>query len=154
MRTMQIEDPAQRDLGLTTLSYGRRRLMSYDALGRLIIEVLLNSGGTPILTMVDTYDSAGRKTKQVKNSTTTTFTYDNADRPLSQVRPGGKSVTYTLDTVSNLKTIKAEGTQPVTMALNNVGCIITIQDGPTRVTPTYEANRRSREAGWEHALRK
>ena len=126
--------------------------MSYDALGRLITEVQQNSGGTPILTIVDTYDAAGRKTKQIVDGVVTTFTYDNADRLLSQLRPGGKSVTYTLDTVSNLKTIKAEGAQPVAMSVNAQSPIVTLQDGPTRVTFSYDANRRSREAGWEHAL--
>jgi len=121
---------------------------------RLITEVQESPSGTPILTMVDTYDAAGRKTKQVKNSTTTTFTYDNADRLLSQQRPGGKSVTYTLDTVSNLKTIKAEGSQPVTMTVNAQSAVVTIQDGPTRVTFSYDANRRSRSAGRKHAYRK
>jgi len=51
---------------LTTLSYGDKSLMSYDALGWLITEVQQNTGGTPILTMVDTYDAAGRKTRRVK----------------------------------------------------------------------------------------
>jgi len=139
-------------MDVPALADDSERTISYGALGRLITEVQQTSGGTPILTMVDTYDAAGRKTKQVKNSTTTTFTYDNADRLLSQQRPGGKSVTYTLDTVSNLKTIKAEGAQPVTMALNSQSFLVTIQDGPTRVTFTYDANRRSRSAGWEHAL--
>jgi len=61
-------------------------------------------------------------------------------------------VTYTLDPFSNLKTIKAEGALPVSMALKSHGFLVTMFDGPTRVTFTYDANRRSREAGWEHAL--
>lgn len=40
--------------------------MSYDALGRLITEVQQTSTGTPILTMVDTYDAAGCMTRQAK----------------------------------------------------------------------------------------
>lgn len=83
--------------------------MSYDAVGCLITEVLQNSSFTSVLTVVDTYDAAGSETRQVSNATTTTFTYDDADRQLFQQRPGGKSVTYTMDASGKLKGIAAAG---------------------------------------------
>lgn len=128
------------DGSLTTLSYGERRVMSYDPVGRLITEVQFNASGTAVLTIVDTFDVAGRKTRQVKNGTTTTFTYDAADRLLSQLRPGGKSVTYTMDANGNLRTIASEGLQPVTLTVDLASRLTTIQDGPTRVTYTYDQN--------------
>lgn len=58
-----------------------------------------------------------------------------------------KLVASTLDAFSILKTIKAEGAQPVTKAMNSQAFLVTMFDGLIRVTFTYDANRRSRESG-------
>ena len=62
-------------------------------------------------------------------------------------------VTDAFDPFTNLKTVKAVGAQPVTMSINSQNFLVTMFDGPTRVTFTFDANRRSRTAGWKHDRR-
>ncbi len=66
---------------------------------------------------MDTYDAAGRKTKQVRNTTTTTYTYDNADRLTGQQVTGARA-TFVMDAVGNITVKSQEGTSPQTMTYN------------------------------------
>ncbi|MFO0538494.1 MAG: hypothetical protein ACK5ZK_02565, partial [Armatimonadota bacterium] len=88
---------------------------------------------------MDTYDAAGRKTKQVRNTTTTTYTYDNADRLTGQQVTGARA-TFVMDAVGNITVKSQEGTSPQTMTYNAAQRLTTMQDGPTRVTFTYDNN--------------
>ena len=87
-------------------------------IGRTTTLVESVSGANAVI-IVDTYDAAGRKTKQVRNTTTTTYTYDNADRLTGQ-RVTGARATFVMDAVGNITVKSQEGASPQTITRSSV----------------------------------
>lgn len=86
------------------------------------------------------YDLAGQVTASVDAlSHRTSYSYDNADRLTGQQVVGG-SATFTMDSVGNILVKAQEGSQPMTMSCDAACRLVTMQDGPTRVTYSYDAN--------------
>jgi len=105
-------------------------------LTRPLIETVSGAG---VVTIVDTYDAAGRKTKQVRNGAPTTYTYDNADRLTGQQVTGGWA-TFVMDSVGNILVKSQEGSQPMTMTYDAAQRLTTMQQRNTRTTFSYDNN--------------
>jgi YD repeat-containing protein len=90
-------------------------------------------------TTSDAFDAAGRKTKQVRNRTPTTYTYDNADRLTGQQVTGGWA-TFVMDSVGNILVKSQEGSQPMTMTYDAAQRLTTMQQRSTRTTFSYDNN--------------
>ena len=59
-----------------------KRVYQYDAAGRLTTQIEQSSAGTPVMTMVDTYDAVGNVQTITDNVGTASrvFTYDDLNR--------------------------------------------------------------------------
>ena len=66
-------------------SNGMTTKFSYDTADRLTTRVEQVTGGNNVLTIVDTYDSVGNRTKRNQDGTITTWSYDAANRLVSQL---------------------------------------------------------------------
>ena len=118
----------------TTLQLGQggTQVSSFDALGRATTLVQLNAAGTPVMTVLDTYDAAGRKTVQKRDAVATTYTYDVDDR-LTKQDTSGAVATFTMDTVGNVTVKHHQGLSPVTLSYDAANRLTTVQDGPTQI---------------------
>jgi len=123
----------------TTVNYGTGdRLTAYDALSRVVTQVE-RMGGSPILTIVDAYDSAGRKISQLRDAVLTSYTYDSADRLTGQ-QVAGAFATFTMDAVGNITVKSQEGSSPITMTYNAGSRLVTSVEGAVVSTYTFDAN--------------
>jgi YD repeat-containing protein len=89
--------------------------------------------------MVDTWDAVGRKTVSLRDTERTTYTYDNADRLVSQTLAGALT-SFTMDAVGNVTVKHQQGTNPLTMVYDAANRLMTIQSGGTRTTNAYDSN--------------
>ena len=123
----------------TTVNYGTGdRLTAYDALSRVVTQVE-RVGGSPILTIVDAYDSAGRKISQLRDTVLTSYTYDSADRLTGQ-QVAGAFATFTMDAVGNITVKSQQGSSPITMTYNAGSRLVTSVEGAVVSTYTFDAN--------------
>ena len=123
----------------TTVNYGTGdRLTAYDALSRVVTQVE-RVGGSPILTIVDAYDSAGRKISQLRDAVLMSYTYDSADRLTGQ-QVAGAFATFTMDAVGNITVKSQEGSSPITMTYNAGSRLVTSVEGAVVSTYTFDAN--------------
>jgi YD repeat-containing protein len=125
---------------ITTLALmlGGTMTYEYDSLGRVITQMEYNAGGSKVLTIVDTYDAAGRKTNQTVDGDVTTYVYDNANRLTSQ--QGGSYATFTMDEVGNILVKNQSGSNPMTFVYDAGSRITTMQQGTVLTTYTYDDN--------------
>ncbi len=114
------------------------RLTAYDALSRVVTQVE-RVGGSPILTIVDAYDSAGRKISQLRDAVLTSYTYDTADRLTGQ-QVAGAFATFTMDAVGNITVKSQQGSSPITMTYNAGSRLVTSVEGAVVSTYTFDAN--------------
>lgn len=128
-------DPASQ---LTTLQlgYDATRKMGYDNRGYLTTMIDSGSSGA-VSTIVDTYDSAGRKTKQVRDGVTSTYTMDNDDR-LTLENRGGNLSSFAYDQDRNLTVLHNHGQNAVTMSHNALGQVVTSIAGSVVTTNTWD----------------
>ena len=123
----------------TTVNYGTGdRLTAYDALSRVVTQVE-RVGGSPILTIVDAFDSAGRKISQLRDAVLTSYTYDSADRLTGQ-QVSGAFATFTMDAVGNITVKRQQGSDPITMTYNAGSRLVTSVEGAVVSTYTFDAN--------------
>jgi len=86
----------------TTLSMGLGsvRKYQYDAVGNLTTQIEYNAVGTPIITMIDSYDAVRNRTGRAKDGVVTTWIYDTGYRLLSQ-QTAGAHATFVYDNTGN-----------------------------------------------------
>jgi YD repeat-containing protein len=124
---------------LTTLQsgLGSTRVFSYDPTGRKTTIVELNAALSPISTLVDAYDGAGRKTSWNNNGTITTYSNDNANRLTGQQLVDAFA-TFAYDPVGNVLVKNQQGSNPISMTYNVANQIVTSLQGASLTTYTFD----------------
>jgi YD repeat-containing protein len=89
--------------------------------------------------VVDTFDGAGRKTAWNNNGILTTYTNDNADRLTGQ-QLAAAYATFTMDAAGNILVKNQEGSSPISMAYNAANQLVTLLQGATLTTYTFDKN--------------
>jgi YD repeat-containing protein len=97
------------------MGLGTRELCQYDPVGRLTTLIQQKSDGTPILTVVDTYDAGGRKTVSTRDGVPATYSYDKASRLLGQDK-AGQVATFSYDNTDNVLVKWHQGQAPISMS--------------------------------------
>jgi len=110
--------------------------MAYDTRGYMTTQIDSGSSGA-VSTIVDTYDPGGRKTNQLRDGVTSTFTMDNVGRLTLQNR-GGNLSSFAYDNVGHLTLKHNAGDSAVTMNRNLLGQVTTYMDGSTLCTNTWD----------------
>ena len=136
-RTTFAYDTANRRTTLTDSS-GIVRKYAYDAVNRLTTQVDMNSGGTNLVTMIDTYDAVSNRTNRNQDGVLTTWTYDNAYRLTGQQR-AGEYATYTYDGVGNPTVKHHEDSSPMTFTYNSRNQPTTMLQGAVLTTFTHNS---------------
>jgi YD repeat-containing protein len=116
----------------------KTRLFSYDAAGRLTTQIEQTSGSVPLMTIVDSYDGVGNRTKRVQDGASTTWTYDNGYRLTGQQKVG-EWATFVYDAAGNILVKSQQGTSPMTMAFDAANRLVTSVQGAQLITYSYDA---------------
>jgi len=121
----------------TTLldSTGITRAYQYDPVGRLTTQVDSNSGGTALVTFVDSYDSVGNRAGRNHNGVVTTWVYDSVYRLTGQEK-SGQAATFVYDPAGNMTVKHHEGSNPLTMSYDAANRLTTSLQGTSQLT-TY-----------------
>lgn len=83
-----------------TYPNGLKTEYEYDNINR-ITKLITSKNGTAINTFEYEYDNNGNTTKEIKNGSATSYTYDNLDRLISVSYSDGTSVAYEYDALNN-----------------------------------------------------
>lgn len=113
-----------------------QQLSSYDALSRLITLVEATAAGTPVNTIIDTYDPGGRKTKSTVNGVAFTYVNDAINRLTAQIAPSAYA-TFVYDSRGNTLVKWHQGTPQVTMSYDVASRLTTEIYGASTTGFTY-----------------
>jgi YD repeat-containing protein len=91
---------------------GKTELSGYDPVGRLT--TLIEAVGSPIATVVASYDPGGRKITEFSDGSMATYLYDPKSRLIGQNEPS-RFVTMQYDAVDNVLVKWYQGNPPLTM---------------------------------------
>ena len=114
-------------------SYG---VQTFDALGRTFTLIQYSPANSPVATVVDTYDAAGRKTAQLRDALQTTYVYDNASRLTGQ-QATGRWATFTFDPVDNVLLKAYQGQLAMTFMYDPASRITSLIQGSAVTNYTY-----------------
>jgi YD repeat-containing protein len=118
------------------MGLGTRELCQYDALGRLTTLIQQKSDGTPLLSVVDTYDPGGRKTVSTRDGVPATYSYDKASRLLGQDK-AGQVATFSYDNTDNVLVKWHQGSPPLTQTFDPANRIVTSAFAAATTNYTY-----------------
>lgn len=130
-------DPNSR---LTTMidGMGSSQIQTFDAMGRAFTLIQYSPANSPVVTVVDGYDSAGRKTSQFRDSLTTNYQYDAASRLTGQ-QATGRWATLVYDAVDNVLVKAYQGQYAMTFMFDAASRITSMIQGATVTNYTYNA---------------
>jgi len=114
-----------------------QQLSSYDALSRLITLVEATAAGTPVNTIIDTYDPVGNRIGRNQSGSIYTWTYDPNYRLLGQQNLGGYA-TFAYDSRYNTLLKWYQGQAPLTMSYDIASRITTSISGSVLTTTTFD----------------
>jgi RHS repeat-associated protein len=119
------------------MGLGTRELCQYDPVGRLTTLIQQKSDGTPILTVVDTYDPGRRKTVSTRDGVPATYSYDKASRLLGQDK-AGQVATFSYDNTDNVLVKWHQGQAPISMSYDAANRLVTSVQGAATTTYTFD----------------
>lgn len=138
--------------GVTTIAYddagrrtgcnlpnGSRRTYGYDLASRLTTQIEFTAGGAPFMTMVDTYDNVGNRTRRDKDGVVTTWVMDDAYRLTNQLTSGGFA-TFGYDSRGNLSSKHHQGSNAMAFTVDAANRLVTMLQGTARTTYTFDDN--------------
>ncbi len=122
----------------TTLLSGNssQTLRAFDPVGRVITLIEATAAGSPVLTIVDSYDPGNRKTSSAMNGVVTTYSNDAENRLLGQTVAGGVA-TFSYDPLDNTLLKWYQGQYPQTMTYNVASQQVTMVLGAATTNYTY-----------------
>ena len=113
-------------------------LRSYDPNGRVITLVEANGAGIPIMTIIDSYDPAGRKVTSSRQGVVTSYSYDSRDKLTGQVVANGYA-TFVNDPVGNVAVKWYQGSAPMTMTFDAASRMVTMTSAAAKTAYTFDA---------------
>jgi len=111
-------------------------LRAFDPIGRVITLIGATASGTPVMTVIDSYDPGGRKNLTAKNGVVTTYSNDATNRLLGQAVLNGCS-TFSYDPVGNVLLKWNQGQAPQTMTYDAASRLVTQLFGASTTLYTY-----------------
>jgi len=114
------------------------RGMPHAATQGVTTQVDSNSGGTPLVTFVDSYDSVGNRTGRIHSGVVTTWVYDSIYRLTGQEK-SGQAATFVYDDAGNLTVKWQEGSSPLTMSYDAGNRLTTSLLGSRQIAALHEA---------------
>jgi YD repeat-containing protein len=128
-------DPNSR---LTTLmdGLGGSVIRTYDVLRRTITLIQYSPTNSPVATVIDTYDAAGRKISQNRDALLTTYVNDAANRLTGQ-QATGRWATFVYDPTGNVLVKAQQGLLAMTSTYDAASRIITMTQGAAKTAYTY-----------------
>ncbi len=111
-------------------------IRTYDALNRVVTLVEYTGGGSPVATVVDSYDAGGCKTSQLRDGLLPTYTNDNAGRLTGQ-QAAGRWATFTYDNADNVLRKWQQGGLAMTQTFDAPNRIIALVQGASTTNFTY-----------------
>ena len=111
----------------------------YDGHGNVILTIRRDVSGTKT-TLVDGYDSVGNRASRNQNGTTYDWTYDAANRLVSQTSSASARATFVYDAEGNTLVKHHQGSSPLTMTYDPASRLVTAVQGAVVSTFTSDAN--------------
>ena len=100
------EFDANQELIQSSDADGRKKVLSYNGEGQLTSELWYNADGSLADTRTFAYDAAGNLTSASNAYGTYTFTYDDANRLLTQTDPWNLTLAYQYDGAGNVSSVQ------------------------------------------------
>ena len=130
-------DAASRATTLSS-SYGEVEAIAFDNVGRQT-SLIQYSGANPVVTVIDAFDGAGRKTSRSLNGLLTSYVYDAGTRLTGQ-NGTGVWATMSYDSVGNTTLKWNQGSNPMTMSYDAASRLVTQTLGAVVTTYVFDLN--------------